>query len=188
MKILLINNHTEHLDSLAKALEGHDVEMQVYMPGIHFNTEGKDLVILSGGGGEGMEIDDHYERGKLWYQQEIEFVRNYNRPLLGICMGFEIICKAFGERVNYMGKLIQGFKPIYATDTGYAVTGHKHLKQFEAHSYKVPYVSEENFEVLARSDEGVEMIKHKQKPFVATQFHPEKGGTLHLNQLLRQFA
>lgn len=51
MKILLINNHTVHLESLTQALAGQDVETQLYQPGLDFHYEDKDLVILSGGGG-----------------------------------------------------------------------------------------------------------------------------------------
>jgi carbamoylphosphate synthase small subunit len=39
--------------------------------------------------------------------------------------------------------------------------------------------------VLAHSVTGIEMIKHRSRPIIATQFHPEvEGGTLKLQQLL----
>lgn len=188
MKILLINNHTAHLKELAEALRGHDVEVQTYLPGIKFKTDDKDLVILSGGGGEGLEIYDHYERGKLWYGPEMSFIRNYQGPILGICMGFEVVCSAFGEKIQHMGRLVEGYKTVGTTDAGYQLTGQKSLKQYESHRWNVPHVSEENFEVLARSDSGVEMIRHKRRPILATQFHPEmEGGTLDLDQILASF-
>jgi hypothetical protein len=37
MKILLVNNNTQHLDELKKALAGHEVEIQEYNPGIWFH-------------------------------------------------------------------------------------------------------------------------------------------------------
>jgi len=69
MKILLINNHTDYLSNVEKALAGHDVEVQIYQPGLKFNDQGKDLVVLSGGGGEGYELKDK-RHGKLWYEDD----------------------------------------------------------------------------------------------------------------------
>lgn len=184
MKILLINNHTVHLADLAKSLEGHDVEAQTYMPGIEFRHSDKDLIILSGGGGEGMEIDDHYERGRLWYQDEMEFVKKCDKPIIGICMGFEVVCRAFGERVQHMGKLVQGFLPVRTTEAGRKLINKHVLSQYESHYWNVPRVSTEQFEILADSDYGIEMVRHRNRPILATQFHPEKGGTLPLERLL----
>ena len=56
MKILLIDNHTRHMADLMHSLKGHDVRLQKYQPGIKFQDKDVDLVILSGGGGEGKEL------------------------------------------------------------------------------------------------------------------------------------
>src|SRR5438105_4905350 len=106
MKILLVNNHTVHLNSLGKALAGHQIEVQTYRPGIEFNYQDKDLIILSGGGGEGLEIDDEYQPGRLWYDDEMKLVRTADKPILGICMGFEVIARAYGAPVTSVGSLI----------------------------------------------------------------------------------
>jgi hypothetical protein len=73
MKILLVNNHTDYLHNVQAALAGHNVEVQEFKPGLKFNHEDKDLVVLSGGGGEGFELKDKF-RGKLWYEDEMSFV------------------------------------------------------------------------------------------------------------------
>lgn len=184
MKILLINNHTVHMKELTEALAGHDVEVQLYQPGLRFHEEGKDLVILSGGGGEGLEIDDIYLAGHLWYEDQMEFIKQTTKPIFGICMGFEVIARAFGAPVKQMPSLIEGFVNFNTSDKGKKMLGHANLEQFEAHRWHVPYVPEEEFEVLAESESGVEIIKHKWRDIFATQFHPEKGGTLQLNHLI----
>lgn len=186
MNILLINNHTRHLEALNNALVGHNVEIQMYQPGITFNDSDKDLVILSGGGGEGLEIYDKVQRGKLWYEDQMNYVLTSNKPILGICMGFEVICSAYGAIVPKMPKLIEGFTEIKATPKGQEVLQRSELKQYEAHQWHVPSVSEKFFDILAESDYGVEMIRHKWRPILATQFHPEKGGTLNLSGLLNR--
>lgn len=183
MKILLVNNNTQHLPPLSRALAGHQVEMVFYRPGMQFNAEGKDLVILSGGGGEGNEINDIIRKGKLWYEDQMEFVLACQKPVLGICMGFEVICRAYGEEVKEMPKLLERFLWLDSTNIGQKFFGHKKLKQFEAHKWHIPDIKNKDLEVLAHSTTGIEVIRHKKKPIVASQFHPEEGGTLDLTAL-----
>lgn len=186
MNILLINNHTQHLEALNEALSAHNVEIQSYEPGITFNDAGKDLVILSGGGGEGLEIYDKVARGKLWYEDQMNYVLTSKKPILGICMGFEVICSAYGALVPKMPKLIQGFMELEVTNKGKEVLGNTSLRQYEAHQWYVPSVSEKYFDVLAESPTGVEVIRHKWRPILATQFHPEvTGGTLIFKHLFK---
>lgn len=82
-----------------------------------------------------------------------------------------------------MGKLHQGFFDIKATNKGQRRLPKNRLKQFESHRWAVTNMHKD-FEVLAESNTGIEVIKHKSKPIFATQFHPEVGGTLPLKELL----
>lgn len=184
MKILLIDNHTDYLNNVQKALVGHDVEIQVYKPGLQFNDQNKDLIVLSGGGGEGFEFKDMF-RGKLWYDDEMEFILKCDKPIFGICMGFEVISAAFGSKVEPIGGLVKGFRQSQTTESGLKRVKKDSLRQYEWHRYGVKDVSPKHFEVLAYSDTGIEMIRHHKRPIFATQFHPEKGGTLKLASLLQ---
>lgn len=175
------------MSALQTALSGHDVEVVTYHPGIELDEHGKDLVILSGGGGEGYEINDTYRPGHLWYEDEIEFVKRCQAPVLGICMGFEVICRAFGERVQEMGELIQEFRTFRTTAAGKKLLGREKLTQYKSHEWHVSAVKGTELEVLAESISGVEVIRHKQRPMLATQFHPEvPGGNLSLRKLIDQ--
>jgi len=184
MKILLVNNHTQHLSYLSSALSGHQLEIVMYQPGVAFNYQDKDLVVLSGGGGEGLEINDATPTGKLWYQDEMEFVLACDKPIMGICMGFEVIARSYGSRVNEMKDLILGFRNLTTTSKGRLHLNRDKLKQYEAHQWHVEDIDTSKFNVLAESSTGIEIIKHKTRPILATQFHPEKGGTLKLPTLL----
>ncbi|MBX4201479.1 hypothetical protein KW803_01095 [Candidatus Saccharibacteria bacterium] len=184
MKILLVNNHTRHLESLNESLAGHDVETQMYRPGIKFHYEDKDLVILSGGGGEGLEIYDEFKPGKLWHEDQMKFVLTCEKPIIGICMGFEVICRAYGANIKKLDKIVKGFVNLKANDSGAGYLGKKRLKQFESHEWYVPEVDSFCLDVLAESNTGVELVKHKTRNMIATQFHPEKGGTVDLKQLI----
>lgn len=188
MKILLINNNTQHLKDLKKSLRGHEVEVQVYKPGLDFHHQDKDLVVLSGGGGEGLEIFDFLKPGKLWYEDQMNFVRYCDKPIIGICMGFEVIASAYGAKIIEKPDLIQGYKPVSPTKKGKTMFGLGSLNQFESHYWQVKDVSPTELEVLAESPTGIEAIKHKTRNIFATQFHPEKGGSLHLNELIKNLA
>lgn len=186
MKILLINNHTIHLNSLEKSLAGHQVETQTYKPGIDFHTQDKDLIILSGGGGEGLEINDECEPGKLWYEDEMKLVRTTDKPILGICMGFEVIARAYGAPVTSAGGLVLSRETLELSKAAKNLFGSSSLSQYEAHSWRVEDVPSD-FEILATSKrngkmKGIEIFRYKN--ILATQFHPEKGGSLDLKRLL----
>ncbi len=184
MKILIINNHTKHLPELTEALAGFDLEVRMYRPGLDFSCADKDLIVLSGGGGEGLEIDDEHQAGKLWYEDEMRFVRGCQKPIIGICMGFEVISRAYGAKVAKLSRGVdQLFVEFNTTPDGAEILGNKTLNQFEAHDYCVKEAPKD-FKVLAKSRTGIEIIKHSTRLIFATQFHPEKGGTLTLGQLV----
>jgi len=179
------------MDAITAQLAGHEVEVQNYQPGLDFHDQGKDLVILSGGGGEGLEIVDKVGPTKLLYEDEMEFVRSTNVPIFGICMGFEVIVKAYGGKVHYRPKLTYGQMNSYTTEKGQKAVGHKVINQVEAHYWYVPEVPRDKLEVLARSDSGIEMVsltdkmtQKTGKKVLASQFHPEEGGTISLKQML----
>jgi anthranilate/para-aminobenzoate synthase component II len=189
MRILLINNYqpgneTATYEALEAGLAGHDVRVQRYRPGLKFADDDRELVVLSGGGGEGSEIHDIYHKGKLWYEDQISYILSTGKPVLGICMGFEVIARAYGSSVVEMKDYVTGFRRSVSTKKGLQSFNKKILSQYENHKWRVPEVSSKYFEVLAESATGVEAVCHKTKPILATQFHPEKGGTLHLEKLL----
>lgn len=171
------------MPSLELALVGHRLEVRDYHPGMDFSCADKDLVILSGGGGEGLEIHDEHKPGKLWYEDEIKFVRSTDKPVLGICMGFEVITRAFGATVQKMAKGVEGFTEFSTTAAGKELFTKSRIKQFESHDWHVSKAPKD-FKVLAQSEAGIEIIQHKSRPIIATQFHPEKGGSLKVANLL----
>jgi GMP synthase-like glutamine amidotransferase len=188
MKILVVDNKTIHLQYILQALKGHEVEIRRYKPGINLSDHGKDLIILSGGGGEGEELNDTYSAGHLWYETEIEFVKNCTKPIIGICMGFEVIAKAFGRDMDKVECYFEDFKSVKTTRKGKKFLDMTDMKQFEAHHMGIKKAPK-GFDVLAESEYGVEIIKHRRRPILATQFHPEfPGGTLNLKTLVNQFA
>jgi anthranilate/para-aminobenzoate synthase component II len=177
-KVLIIDNHTKRLKQIKRSLGGHHTDTVLYHQGLNIDSDPYDLVVLSGGGGEGREAHSKH-RGQLWYINELEFILNNKKPTLGICMGFELIAQAYGSRVPELSRRLRGYES-FMTRNGQLVT------QYEAHKYAIHDVSSTQFEVLAESESGIEIIKHKHRPLIATQFHPELGGTLSVSHLFKE--
>ena len=173
------------MHSLKKALDGHDLDIQDYRPGVKFRDFNKDLVILSGGGGEGQEITDTHQPGILWYSDEMKFIKSCEIPMIGICMGFEVMAKAYGQDVPKLSKLISGTTKLSTTKQGHKLFKKHNLQQIEAHRWFLQK-SPDGFKTLAESESGVEVIHNPLRRQIASQFHPELGGDITLNRLIQQ--
>ncbi|MGI6012067.1 MAG: anthranilate synthase component II [Ruminococcus sp.] len=98
-------------------------------------------------------------------------------PMLGVCLGHQAICQAFGGKVSYAGELMHGKrKMIHQTEENRLFAG---LPQdFPAARYHSLAVMKKNLpaclSVTALSEEGEIMaVEHKEYPIFGVQFHPE---------------
>jgi len=97
-----------------------------------------------------------------------------NKPMLGICLGHQIIAETFGGKIKEAEKLEVGFRRITLLKQNDLLRGLP--KIFYAFNYHWDFVSRlpENFEKYAKSDLcKIHSIKHKTKPIYGIQFHPE---------------
>ena len=99
--------------------------------------------------------------------QDFSWIKDFDKPMLGICMGFEIIAKAFG------GKLVEcqeiGPTRIKITNKIPLLEGVD--KVYELHDFSVQ--PPKDFIVCAESQNCVQVIKHKTKEIYGFAFHPE---------------
>ncbi len=162
MKILLIDNGTNLLQKLEELIPGHEVVKRFNALDVG-NINEFDLVILSGGGKHNVE----YEHEK--FEREQEIIRS-DKPVIGICFGCELISYAFGGKLK---KLETGQKGIYEVKViSPLLGGPRIINVYEGHAWGLDGVPGE-FEVLAESFVGPEIIKHKKLPIYGIQFHPE---------------
>ena len=98
-------------------------------------------------------------------------------PILGICLGHQAICEAFGGRVSYAKELMHGKKKtIYTVGKSKLFDGLG--DSFQAARYhSLAAVREELPDVLritAESDDSEIMaVEHREYPIFGVQFHPE---------------
>jgi len=112
-------------------------------------------------------------------------------PTLGVCLGHQAICAAYGARITYAKELMHGKQsvisfmngsPIFrGIDEGAPVARYHSLA---ADSDTLP----DCFEVTALADDGEIMaVQHKEYPIYGVQFHPESIMTPDGRTMLRNF-
>lgn len=111
-------------------------------------------------------------------------------PILGVCLGHQIIGHVFGASVR------KGVRPMHGKVTG-IFNNQKNLfanmpKDYMVTRYHSLMISDidfpEELEIDARADDGVIMgIHHKKYPVYGVQFHPEAVLTEYGHQLIRNF-
>ncbi len=108
----------------------------------------------------------------------IEVVRQLGKeiPILGVCLGHQAICEAFGATVTYAKELMHGKRrPIRQVGENKLFAGLPEV--FYAARYHSLAAKEETIPeelvVTARSDDGEVMaVEHSKYPIYGLQFHP----------------
>ena len=118
-----------------------------------------DFIVLSGGPVP-ISKDDEVIKEKKW-------LKKTNKPVLGICLGFEIVGVAFGNKLSKFEKYKLSASDIELFD--------QKGQLFYAHKYFFKQLNDQ-FNILSRNDVFIEAFEHKEKPFLCIQGHPEVSG------------
>ena len=184
--ILLIDNYDSFSYNLFQLIGEIEPEITVIRNDEMTVNEIRDMqperIILSPGPGRpedaGIIIDVVRELGK-----EI--------PILGVCLGHQAICAAFGATVTYAKELMHGKQsevtfdtdcPLFTGCPKQAPVARYHSLAADADTFP------ESLFVTARTVDGEVMaVQHKDYPIYGVQFHPESIMTPDGKQMLKNF-
>jgi anthranilate synthase/aminodeoxychorismate synthase-like glutamine amidotransferase len=111
-------------------------------------------------------------------------------PLLGVCLGHQVIGQAFGGEIMVAGRLMHGkVSQIIHSGNGLFAGIKQGFEAARYHSLVVnPATLPATLEVTARSEDGEIMgLKHRQKPIWGIQFHPESILTTEGKSIIKNY-
>ena len=112
-------------------------------------------------------------------------------PILGVCLGHQAICAAFGATVTYAKQLMHGKQSVAKLDTECLLFRGCPEKTPVARYHSLaadPDTIPEELTVTAVTEDGEVMaVKHRDYPIYGVQFHPESILTPNGKQILRNF-
>jgi GMP synthase (glutamine-hydrolysing) len=143
--------------SIAKSLDEYAVKHYLEVTSKELGQ--CDIVILSG-----TALKDMATLNRL---EKFQWLKETEKPVLGICAGMETIGMAYGMRLTRCLEI--GMTQVNVVKENVLFSGG--LKAYSLHSVCVEPSAD--FEVWAESAKCIQVIKHKIKPIYGVLFHPE---------------
>lgn len=174
-KVLLIDNDTHYKQKLRKLLDGNELTVIDYTQIGEITPTDFDVIVLSGGG---IKTEDGRRRSlkrfSHLYEDQIKLVKIAPVPIIGICLGAQIIGHAYGAKLSRQFKIRRkGLSEIVAIRHHDIMGGLKEATVFQSNRWIITDLPDE-LVCIAASDEGAEIIYHRDKPLFGVQFHPER--------------
>lgn len=113
-------------------------------------------------------------------------------PILGVCLGHQAVCEAFGGRVSYAKRLMHGKQSEIDIDTSSRLFKGLDKKMKVARYHSLAAVREELpgcLKITAETADGEIMaVEHTEYPVCGLQFHPESVLTPDGFKIIRNFT
>ena len=127
-------------------------------------------IILSGGRGNPYE--------PLNLTSNFVAIMNFDVPMIGFCLGHEILASAFRGRIKKLETYHQKKEIIRLTQDDPIFTGLNtmEISLVKKHHYHVSELPEDFISIGESDTTPNEIIRHKEKPIYGFQAHPEVSG------------
>jgi anthranilate/para-aminobenzoate synthase component II len=166
MKVLIVDNGSSYINNLHTLVSEHEVELCGFGETSIKKQSQFDLIILSGGHIVPVASDDGL------YNLERELIRMRRKPMLGLCLGFELIAHTFGAKLIEKKLEVKGLNEIVPVNDDPIFEGLNKIMVYESHRWVVGDLPSD-LTPLAKSQDGIEIIKKRDLPIYGFQFHPE---------------
>ncbi len=168
MRILLIDNKSARIQGLEELILNYGAELNVKGAGefTYDDIEYTDSIILSGSSSIPVLNDEGF------YAQERILIKESDKPIIGICLGFELIAHTLGAKLKRRENKVHGVVTLSVLDSECIIFSHlSQFSVFESHRWVVESLPDKLIP-LAVSEFGVEAFKHKERSIYGFQFHP----------------
>ncbi len=112
-------------------------------------------------------------------------------PLLGVCLGHQAICEAFGATIAHARELMHGKQSQVRLDTGCPLFRGMKETIPAARYHSLAAIREtlpDVLQITAQTEDGEVMaVQHRDYPIYGVQFHPESVLTPDGQEILRNF-
>ena len=112
-------------------------------------------------------------------------------PILGVCLGHQAICEAYGGKIIHAKKLMHGKMSIVDLDTDSAIFKGMEPKLQAARYHSLAAEEDKlpaELKVIARTEDGEIMaVEHRDYPVYGVQFHPESILTPDGRKIMERF-
>ncbi len=187
MKTLLIDNYDSFTYNLFQLLSEANGEEPIVVRNDELSwaelASGRDfdnVVVSPGPGNPDRESD---------FGVCAEAIRESEVPLLGVCLGHQGLCSAYGAKVVHAPEAMHGrISAITHEDTGLFAGLPREFQVVRYHSLCVEQPLPPELEGVAWTSDGILMaVAHRERPQWGLQFHPESICTDHGRALLARF-
>lgn len=190
MKTLLLDNYDSFTHNLMQVIAVHGGS-----PVVHYNDAisvddvrrmGITHIILSPGPGS------PYEKRDIGISEElIAYAEREGIPLLGVCLGHQVLAKYYGAIVERAPVPFHGKSSEVTCETGCplfsSVPQRTSVMRYHSLHAKADTIPQ-SLSITARTDDGIVMgLAHVSLPIYGVQFHPESIGTPLGSQMIKNF-
>jgi len=185
MKVILIDNYDSFTFNLYHYLSSLNVKVDVIrndkITDKQIVKEKYDRIVISPGPGNPNQSGNCIKIVKSLYKKI---------PILGVCLGHQIIGQVFGSKIVQAKKLMHGKTSVIESNKNGIL---KNLpSRFEATRYHSLIIDKKtlskDLEITAQTKDGIIMgIKHKEYNIHGVQFHPESIKTIIGIKILKNF-
>lgn len=174
--IIIVDNNSGNLSSFKKMCKKLKVKNKIVKSSILLNNLKSSKVtgiILSGGG---LQLDKKIKLEEI--RADLEMILSFNVPVLGICLGYEILAEISGAEIAKLKKPIRNKMNQVEINNKIELFESlpKKIEVYENHSRYIKNLPTK-FKIIASSNKNkIEGFKHDKKPWYGLQFHPEESG------------
>lgn len=177
MKILIINNHSRHTEKIIEIVKNINKEFGL-CDIEHFkditNIDEYTGIILTGG--------SKYYLNDIIFKPVINLITNSNIPILGICLGFELICFTYNCKYTITKDLDRGFGLINLSECNLFPRNTNNINAYYAHKLHIQEINPTYLDIIARREDYIYGVKVKGRNIYGLQFHPEMINEIYDNR------